>query len=289
MTGKIIREKNSQRPVPQRKQSTRGEVSYKSSLSVTATPARKFGRNIITQAALASGVTQTAIIDDNIEIDNVPARGDISAATSTRKVNGIKRNKNSKKSSDRPINSNPIQEINNATSQNSNANKATDGKKGAKRLHRLQQKAFRLQQLTSSSPSIVSPTTFPKFNSNRRLSRFPRAEWSSIKSQRSQLEPTLAIWASPNGSSISVTNNTTIFKSITVAVLDSNNKGGNHSEHDVVYPNPDLCYKINGLSGGQQKICAQHITAMPAISRGARAAIQMPWLKLTIHPVPIGV
>lgn len=39
--------------------------------------------------------------------------------------------------------------------------------------------------------------------------------------------------------------------------------------------NPDLCYKITGLSYGQQKLCASNTQIMPAISRGARAAIQV--------------
>lgn len=39
--------------------------------------------------------------------------------------------------------------------------------------------------------------------------------------------------------------------------------------------NPDFCYKVGGLSYGQQKLCATHTQIMPAISRGARAAIQV--------------
>lgn len=39
--------------------------------------------------------------------------------------------------------------------------------------------------------------------------------------------------------------------------------------------NPDLCYKVKGLSHGQQKLCALHTHVMPAISRGARSAIQV--------------
>ncbi|XP_034650138.1 protein Wnt-5 isoform X2 [Drosophila subobscura] len=38
--------------------------------------------------------------------------------------------------------------------------------------------------------------------------------------------------------------------------------------------NPNNCYKINGLSYGQRKQCVKHTSVMPAISRGARAAIQ---------------
>lgn len=39
--------------------------------------------------------------------------------------------------------------------------------------------------------------------------------------------------------------------------------------------NPDFCYKVGGLSYGQQKLCATNTQIMPAISRGARAAIQV--------------
>lgn len=39
--------------------------------------------------------------------------------------------------------------------------------------------------------------------------------------------------------------------------------------------NPDLCWKVKGLSHGQQKICASHTHIMPSISRGARSAIQV--------------
>ncbi|XP_037034508.1 protein Wnt-5 isoform X2 [Bradysia coprophila] len=38
--------------------------------------------------------------------------------------------------------------------------------------------------------------------------------------------------------------------------------------------NPELCYSVGGLSFGQQKLCVAHTNIMPAISRGARSAIQ---------------
>ncbi|XP_017865488.1 PREDICTED: protein Wnt-5 [Drosophila arizonae] len=38
--------------------------------------------------------------------------------------------------------------------------------------------------------------------------------------------------------------------------------------------NPDNCYTVDGLTYGQKKLCALHTSVMPAISRGARAAIQ---------------
>lgn len=39
--------------------------------------------------------------------------------------------------------------------------------------------------------------------------------------------------------------------------------------------NPKHCYEVKGMSKGQQKICEQYTSIMPAISRGARAAIQV--------------
>ncbi|KAG5681206.1 hypothetical protein PVAND_010662 [Polypedilum vanderplanki] len=38
--------------------------------------------------------------------------------------------------------------------------------------------------------------------------------------------------------------------------------------------NPKHCYDVSGMSKGQQKLCEQFTSIMPAISRGARAAIQ---------------
>ncbi|KFB45524.1 AGAP010290-PA-like protein [Anopheles sinensis] len=53
-----------------------------------------------------------------------------------------------------------------------------------------------------------------------------------------------------------------------------NRTSGDGNEKDIVDLNPDLCYTLDALSSGQQKLCAQHTSIMPAISRGARAAIQ---------------
>lgn len=53
----------------------------------------------------------------------------------------------------------------------------------------------------------------------------------------------------------------------TVATVDS--------KPMVVDLNPDLCYQVGGLSNGQKKLCVQSTDIMPAISRGARAAIQV--------------
>uniref|UniRef100_A0AAG5CZH3 Protein Wnt n=1 Tax=Anopheles atroparvus TaxID=41427 RepID=A0AAG5CZH3_ANOAO len=55
---------------------------------------------------------------------------------------------------------------------------------------------------------------------------------------------------------------------------DRNRTSGDSNEKDIVDLNPDLCYTLGALSSGQQKLCAQHTSIMPAISRGARAAIQ---------------
>lgn len=44
---------------------------------------------------------------------------------------------------------------------------------------------------------------------------------------------------------------------------------------DTVNLNPNLCYEVGGLSNGQKKLCVLHTSIMPAISRGARSAIQV--------------
>lgn len=43
---------------------------------------------------------------------------------------------------------------------------------------------------------------------------------------------------------------------------------------ETINLNPDNCYTLEGLTYGQKKQCALHTSVMPAISRGARAAIQ---------------
>lgn len=48
----------------------------------------------------------------------------------------------------------------------------------------------------------------------------------------------------------------------------------NHSGEKIDL-NPKHCYEVSGMSKGQQKICEQYTSIMPAISRGARAAIQV--------------
>lgn len=46
-------------------------------------------------------------------------------------------------------------------------------------------------------------------------------------------------------------------------------------QQPVVNLNPDLCYQVGGLTAAQKKLCVQNTSIMPAISRGARAAIQV--------------
>lgn len=55
--------------------------------------------------------------------------------------------------------------------------------------------------------------------------------------------------------------------------INANETIGDYKEN--IDLNPELCYQVGGLSYGQQKICALHTSIMPAISRGARAAIQV--------------
>lgn len=52
----------------------------------------------------------------------------------------------------------------------------------------------------------------------------------------------------------------------------SSNKNVTSEKIDL---NPKHCYEVAGMSKGQQKLCDQFTSIMPAISRGARAAIQV--------------
>ncbi|XP_053693451.1 protein Wnt-5 [Sabethes cyaneus] len=272
-------------PVYHGKEDRREDSGYKFPLSATITPARKNGRNRTTlAAAVVSSAAQTTIADV-VDIDNATTRGSGSGIAGTRERNGKKRNRKNKKPSEKPINSNPVQDFDGETNRSSSANKTRVGRKGAKRLQNLQQKAFMLQQLTSSSSTIAAPTSssVPK-SSNRKLSRFRRAEWPANKIPRSHAEHTLVrdstiipIYSSFNGSSVSsisgLTNSVT-FRNSSISTIDGSGNNSNQIEKDVINLNPELCYKVSGLSGGQQKLCAQHTSVMPAISRGARAAIQ---------------
>lgn len=51
---------------------------------------------------------------------------------------------------------------------------------------------------------------------------------------------------------------------------------------EVTHLNPEQCYKLNALSHSQQKLCASNTQIMPAISRGARAAIQVTNCKVNV-------
>ena len=59
---------------------------------------------------------------------------------------------------------------------------------------------------------------------------------------------------------------------------NGNNNNNSNNKNDTVEKidlNPKHCYEVGGLSRGQQKLCEQYTSIMPAISRGARAAIQV--------------
>jgi hypothetical protein len=57
--------------------------------------------------------------------------------------------------------------------------------------------------------------------------------------------------------------------------IDSSYGSGKNHTSEKIDLNPKHCYEVGGMSKGQQKICEQYTNIMPAISRGARAAIQV--------------
>lgn len=64
-------------------------------------------------------------------------------------------------------------------------------------------------------------------------------------------------------------------RDIIMPVESAYSSSGKNQSNERVDLNPKYCYDVNGLSKGQQKICEQYTNIMPAISRGARAAIQV--------------
>lgn len=62
---------------------------------------------------------------------------------------------------------------------------------------------------------------------------------------------------------------------VSAAVNETSAEAAAAAYNEHIDLNPDLCYKVDGLSFGQQKLCVSHTQIMPAVSRGARAAIQV--------------
>lgn len=62
---------------------------------------------------------------------------------------------------------------------------------------------------------------------------------------------------------------------VSAAVNETSAEAAAAAYNEHIDLNPDLCYKVGGLSFGQQKLCVAHTQIMPAVSRGARAAIQV--------------
>ncbi|XP_055590359.1 protein Wnt-5-like [Uranotaenia lowii] len=291
--GESIKNKKPLPAIYRGKEGSGEEISNKSPLSVGIPPGRRNGRNrtsSMVTAASASSTLQTAIAAEEAEFDSTPTRGGSGSSTAKIRGNGKKRNRKNKKPTEKPIKSIPVQAFDGLSSQSSSTNKTKAGRKGAKRLQRLQQKAFMLQQLTSSSSTVIPPpsssASFTSYDAsssggmngmNRKLSRFRRApQYRSLSSEFNFPKDStiVPIYGSLNGSSVSAIGNSLSIRNGTAFAIDGTNNGGNHSEKDIINLDPDLCYKVTGLSGGQQKLCAQHVSVMPAISRGARAAIQ---------------
>lgn len=62
---------------------------------------------------------------------------------------------------------------------------------------------------------------------------------------------------------------------VSAAVNETSAEAAAATYNEHIDLDPDLCYKVGGLSFGQQKLCVSHTQIMPAVSRGARAAIQV--------------
>lgn len=62
------------------------------------------------------------------------------------------------------------------------------------------------------------------------------------------------------------------------ALMSNQTPLNSYKEH--IDLNPNLCYGVTGFSNGQKKLCVQNTHVMPAISRGARSAIQVTYVFL---------
>lgn len=67
------------------------------------------------------------------------------------------------------------------------------------------------------------------------------------------------------------------------SAVNTNQTLNNYKEN--IDLNPDLCYRVGGLSYGQQKLCVLHTHVMPAISRGARSAIQVNIKEIILYAI----
>ncbi|XP_055637960.1 protein Wnt-5 [Toxorhynchites rutilus septentrionalis] len=276
--GENIKNKKAKPPIYYTREGTEEGRDDKFPPITTMPPARQVGRNGTTTNLSSSSMAQIAVIDGDTKFDVISSRGTTSAR------GGKKRNRKNQKLAEERINLGSIQV--GVANKGPTANKTKTGRKGTKRAQRIQQKTLMLQQQltpdssTSASPSVKAVgSTSASFT--RRLSRFRRAERLATKTQRSHLENSFIKTSSivPIDAPLNVSNFTTmndISNNVNVrnsSIFDNSNNG-NHSEKDIINLNPDLCAKVSGLSGGQQKLCTQHTSVMPAISRGARAAIQ---------------
>jgi wingless-type MMTV integration site family protein 5 len=67
--------------------------------------------------------------------------------------------------------------------------------------------------------------------------------------------------------------------------METVSSGSKNVTNEKIDLNPKHCYEVSGMSKGQQKLCDQFTSIMPAISRGARAAIQVRLLQLFISSI----
>ncbi|CAG9802506.1 unnamed protein product [Chironomus riparius] len=108
---------------------------------------------------------------------------------------------------------------------------------------------------TSSEPYIInlndkpygSNTNINQNDNNRKLSRAIRSKANRRRNQNKMQRDVL------------------------IPIESSTVKNETNEKIDL---NPKHCYDVSGMSKGQQKLCEQFTGIMPAISRGARAAIQ---------------
>ena len=119
--------------------------------------------------------------------------------------------------------------------------------------------------LDSSVSSTVESSLL--FDVDKTLSRSARSHKNAHRSARHQ---TTTIGSVPSMASYYNSGN---YRDIIMPMPGNNNTG--IIRNQTTNLNPNLCYKTRFLTYQQQKLCANNTELMPAISRGARAAIQV--------------
>lgn len=171
-------------------------------------------------------------------------------------------------------------------------------KRNNKNSNKLQNMIPPTSTAVPSKKSIRREQRRRNFNSQQTPIRYEKSLNGSqviIAGSRTTTAPSAPYIINLNDKQIGLDNNENVRK-LSRTIRSKSQTGGrrrnqNKMQRDIIMPiesmfsknltrekidlNPKYCYDVSGMSKGQQKICEQYTNIMPAISRGARSAIQV--------------